>query len=244
MKNIEDLIKSHRSVRRYHNQDISVETIEEMLEVAQHASSSHFVQAYSVILVTKDEVREEIARLSNNIHVKTSSKFLVFCADMERLNIACDMHGKMIESQSAENLLVATIDVSLVAQNFTLVAESRGYGICFIGGIRNSPLSIGELLGLPTRVFPLFGITIGVPDEDNEVKPRLPLKSILHINKYESVKYKKELAGYDEIMKEYYALRSSNQKEKNWTKSMADYMSVKNRENIKMELMIQGFNME
>ncbi|CAM5624427.1 FMN reductase (NADPH) OS=Lysinibacillus sphaericus OX=1421 GN=nfrA1 PE=3 SV=1 [Lysinibacillus sphaericus] len=43
-----------------------------------------------------------------------------------------------------------------------IAAESMGYGICYIGGVRNKPEEISELLNLPDYVFPLFGLTIGV----------------------------------------------------------------------------------
>ena len=32
----------------------------------------------------------------------------------------------------------------------------------------------------------MFAMTIGVPDEANEVKPRLPVEGIIHENSYEA----------------------------------------------------------
>ena len=48
---------------------------------------------------------------------------------------------------------------------------------------------ISELLHLPEGVAPLFAMTIGVPDEANEVKPRLPVEAIIHENGYDEEKY-------------------------------------------------------
>ena len=90
--------------------------------------------------------------------------------------------------------------------------ESLGYGICYIGGIRNNPREVSELLHLPDKVYPVFGMTVGVPDEDHGVKPRLPVTAILHENGYDEKKYDELLNEYDETMSAYYKERSSNQK--------------------------------
>ena len=76
-----------------------------------------------------------------------------------------------------EDFIVATVDASLFCAK-ALAAESLGYGICYIGGIRNNPGEVSELLHLPDKVYPVFGMTVGVPDEDHGVKPRLPIAAI------------------------------------------------------------------
>ena len=48
----------------------------------------------------------------------------------------------------------------LFAQNLVIAAESKGFGICYIGGVRNEPAAISQLFELPTGVFPLFAITL------------------------------------------------------------------------------------
>src|SRR5699024_9566544 len=73
---------------------------------------------------------------------------------------------------------VAVVDTALFGQNFALAAESMGYGICYIGGVRNNPKQISELFNLPEHVIPLFGMTVGVPVKLNEVKPRYLLKRL------------------------------------------------------------------
>ena len=54
--------------------------------------------------------------------------------------MACEKHGTEIKHEG-EDFIVATVDASLFAQNLALAAESLGYGICYIGGIRNNPRS-------------------------------------------------------------------------------------------------------
>ncbi|TKV35119.1 NADPH-dependent oxidoreductase, partial [Citrobacter sp. TBCS-11] len=81
-------------------------------------------------------------------------------------------------------LTVAIVDTTIAAQNMTVAAESMGLGICYIGGIRNDTSKVAELLNLPELTLPLFGLTIGLPNSRNEVKPRLPKANILSVNGY------------------------------------------------------------
>ncbi len=224
------LLASHASVRKYKDEPISDETLHDLIRAAQHAATSHFVQAYSIVDVTDQNKRDKLAELSRNpVQIIGAARALVFCADLKRLDYAAKKHGKTIEAGTTENFMVSVIDTALLAQNFVIAAESKGYGICYIGGVRNNPEPISELLGLPDHVIPLFGLTLGVPDEANEVKPRLPVEAILHTNEYDEVKYEQILSEYDDVIRAYYANRSTNNKSGGWTESMADYLSKPRR---------------
>ena len=95
--------------------------------------------------------------------------------------------------------------------------------------------------GLPEGVFPLFGITLGVPDQQNGVKPRLPVAAVLHENEYNASKYAELLKEYDQTMEDYYANRGSNQKVSNWTKQMVDFLEKPRREHMAEFLASKGF---
>lgn len=237
-----NILKNHRSVRKYKNMPISDEKFHELLKAAQHAASSNFVQAYSVIQVKDEGIKKELGKLSKNEKQYDSAALsLVFCADLKRLEKAAQLNNQTIEAGTLENFIVATVDVSLFAQNFVIAAESQGYGICYIGGVRNNPEAISELLELPDYVIPLFGMTVGVPDEENEVKPRLPIENILHIDSYDWEKYDTTLLQYDEIMNNYYKARSTNQKDVTWSETMANFLSEKRRTYLKEFILSKKF---
>ncbi|WAA12811.1 oxygen-insensitive NADPH nitroreductase [Fervidibacillus halotolerans] len=239
---VKDLLRSHTSVRKYTGEEISREKVVELIETAQMAASSHFVQAYSVIWVTDEEKKRKLAELSKNeIQFQTAGASFLFCVDFKRLEMACKKHGVQIVADTAENVLVGVSDVAIFAQNFVIAAEAEGYGICYIGGVRNNPAEISELFNLPDYVFPLFGMTIGVPAKRNEPKPRLPVQAVLHENSYNADKYPTLLDEYDEIMENYYASRSSNKKMATWTKQMADFLIEQRRPFIKEFLASKKF---
>ena len=242
MTTTKELLRSHSSVRKYTGEEISRETVIDLIETAQMAASSHFVQAYSVIWVTDEEKKQKLGELSkNDFQFKTAGASFLFCVDFKRLQVAGQKHNVDIVADSAENLLVGVADVSLFAQNFVVAAEAEGFGICYIGGARTNPAEISELFDLPDYVFPLFAMTIGTPTKRNETKPRLPVAAVLHQNSYNVEQYDHLLDDYDATMESYYASRSSNQKMANWTKQMADFLIDQKRPHMKEFLASKGF---
>lgn len=239
-----NVMQSHVSVRKYSAEPIPKEHLLEILQSGQGAASSHFVQAYSIIHVTDKEKKDQIAELAKNRHISNASDFFLFCADLKRLEVAGRKNGIVIEHDNLENFIVTTIDTALIAQNVITAAESLGYGGCYIGGVRNNPDPISKLVGLPDKVFPLFGLCLGIPSKRNEVKPRLPLDAILHENQYNEEKYESLLDEYDQTMNAYYQLRSANNKQTNWTESMADFMKDKRRMHMREFIESKGFHLQ
>src|SRR5690606_36300604 len=82
-------------------------------------------------------------------------------------------------------------------------------GICYIGGIRNNPQEVSELLNLPEHVYPVFGLCLGYPDQDPEVKPRLPLAAILKQDAYDDSDDEALVASFDDTMHQYYQERTA-----------------------------------
>ncbi|SDE81338.1 hypothetical protein SAMN04488126_12232 [Bhargavaea beijingensis] len=240
-----DLLSSHSSVRDYEDVPISRETVERLVSAGQHAASSHFVQAYSVVHVTDPAKREALAELSKNPkQFLTAGAALVFCMDFRRLEAAASLQGEKVVYSNAEALVVGVTDTALFAQNVAIAAESEGYGICYIGGVRNAPEEISNVLGLPEGVAPLYGMTIGVPKFRNEVKPRLPVNAVLHENEYNSEKYEEQLSEYDRTMNGYYLSRGSNRKDATWSGDMAAFLKEPRRMHLKAFLAKQGFRFE
>src|SRR5690625_3672080 len=237
-----EVMKSHTTVRKYTDEAISEDVFHQLIEAAQHAASSNFVQAYSVIQVKDDKKKEQLGVLSRNeFQFSTAALSLLFCADLQRAKQAVELHDKKMVEGNLENYTVATIDTALFGQNFAIAAESMGYGICYIGGVRNNPQAISELFDLPEYVIPLFAMTVGVPVKRNEVKPRLPIEAIVHEDKYDQNKYQEQLKTYDQITKEYYMKRTNNRKDFTWSETMRDFLSVEKRPHLLEFVQSKGY---
>jgi FMN reductase (NADPH) len=195
-----DLIHNHASVRHYKADPLPATIIERVVAAGQCASTSSNLQMVSVIAVTDAGKRDRLAILSaNQAFIRQAPVFLVWCADLARLERACHLRGYVQVVEFTENFLLAVVDCSLAAQNAALAAESLGLGICYIGALRNHPQEVIDLLGLPKLVFPLFGMTLGWPEKPGHLKPRLPLQAILHWEEYDP-NPDNALAEYDSVM--------------------------------------------
>jgi nitroreductase len=231
---------SHRSIRSYTGEPIATETLENLIRAGQAAATSSFIQAYSVIRVSRPEVRKAIAEAAGGqIWIERAAEFLVFCADLRRIDAACRRAGQGELEGYAEHGLAAVVDVALMAQNVLLAAESVGLGGVFIGGIRNDLNRVADLLRVPELVVPVFGMCLGWPADAPEVKPRMPVDLILHQDEYRDPP-DQAIAEYDALMAEYYRSRSASRKLADWTTVTAVAVQGKKRPHIFDFLRRQG----
>ena len=237
-----ELLKGHRSIRQFQNRPIQTDLFQDLIKAGQAAASSNFFQAVTIIRVTDPKKRAKLASLANNqAYVETAAEFLVFCADMNRAASCCDLHGAEANTGFTEQFIIATVDAALVAQNIVVASESAGLGICYIGALRNNPAEVSTVLDLPHDTYPVFGLCLGWPDQDPEVKPRLPIDVVLRENSYGIGEDGLNLGNYDEAVRGYYANRSSNQKSMSWSEQMSGMLSKESRPHMLDFLKTKGF---
>jgi nitroreductase len=236
-----ELQLAHTSVRSYSDEPIRPELLQALIQAGQAAASSNFTQAYSVVRVTRPEARTAIARAAGDqAWVEQAAEFLVFCADLHRVDLACRRAGMGEAEGWTEHGIVAVVDTGLMAQNVLLAAESVGLGGVFVGGIRNDLSTVAEQLQLPDRVAPLFGLCLGWPAQRDPVKPRVPTELILHQDVYRETT-EDELAAYDAVINDYYQSRPRNPHPADWSHATADAVQNKRREYLLGFLQARGF---
>lgn len=238
-------LKTHRSIRKFTEQRIPRELFRALIEAGQAAATSNHIQAYTVIHVTNPDNRKAIAELAGGqTYVAECSDFLVFCADLKRPTEAAGRAGAEVIEGMTEQLLVATVDTALMAQNVAVAAESEGLGLCYIGGIRNNPAEVSRLLKLPDHVYPVFGMCLGYPDQNPEVKPRLPVEAILKEDYYSDSDDEALVAGFDDRMHTYYRERTGGTKDTNWSEQLKPLFTSKLRPHMRDFLVGRGFEMK
>jgi len=229
-----ETILNHRSVRNFEDKLLTREQIETIVKSAQAASTSSFIQAYSIIGITDRAKKEKFVEVvGNQPYVAANGHFFVFCADLNRHALLAEMERKDVlpSIESTEKFMVTLIDTALAAQNAAIAAESMGLGICYIGGIRNNLEEVQALLKTPEYVVPLFGMAVGYPAKLNDQKPRLPLEHVYMENEYtqDSELFKEQLEEYNQIISKYYKERTDGKREDTWTAQMAQMLERKSR---------------
>ncbi|MDP4089634.1 MAG: oxygen-insensitive NADPH nitroreductase [Bacillota bacterium] len=239
------LLTSHRSIRKYREKAIEEEKVSLIIEAAQSASTSSFIQAYTILRIEDREKRNKIAELAGNqIYIQECPLFLVFCADLNRHKMACEMHGTEMAEGYTESFITATVDAALAAQNAMIAAESVGLGGVYIGGIRNNPEEICRLLNIPVNVYPVFGMCLGYPDDNPDKKLRLPADIVFKKDEYATEGDLERLGKYDAELKDYYLDRTKGMRADTWTDMMARHMSTVQRPHMKGFLEKHGFKMK
>ncbi|WP_373753520.1 nitroreductase family protein [Neisseria weixii] len=202
-----ETMKNHRVFRHFKTGiTMPKEDVQTIIDCARQAASWMNGQHYTIINITDEELRKQIAALQPaNPQVATCSIFLIFIADLHRSELCSQAYnGTFTAASHSDNLITAVTDASLAAQNAVVAAESLGYGTCYIGGIRMIAAHIIELLNLPKNTFPLFGLCIGTPDIEMRVKPRLPEHTVYAENRYPDDQTLSDgLEAYEQTMTEF-----------------------------------------
>lgn len=242
MNEVIELLLNHRSIRKFTDQPVDQMLLEALIEAGQCASTSSFIQACTVIQVSDPAVRETLCECAaSQPYVREAPVFLVFCADMQRHKHACDKHEAPMLSGFTEQLLTASLDCALFAQNLLIGAESSGLGGCYIGAIRNRIAEVDELLGLPNLVYPVFGMCLGYPAQDPQRKPRLPLSVVLKQERYDDRGDAQLIEFYDQRVSAYYRARTGGVLENTWSEQISDMLVKEARPHMLAYLRTKGF---
>jgi FMN reductase (NADPH) len=245
MNPVVELLRNHRSIRKFKPDPVPEEMLEAIVGAAQMASTSSNVQAYSVIAVKDAERKRVLADVAGGqLHVEQCPLLLVWCADLNRIRLACERNGVEMAADTMEQFIVATVDVALAAQNAAVAAESLGLGIVYIGGIRNDLREVTRLLNIPPLVYPVFGMCVGYPDQPSGIRPRLPLKGVLHRETYDPERHPEAIEQYDKIMRDYYRERTGGRRDSTWSEEMAAKFRSPARAYLREYLREQGFRIE
>ena len=238
-----DLLKSHRSIRKFTEEPIGDDVVESIISAGFSAATSSNLQGTTVIRVRNAETRAAIAEVAGGqSQVETAAAFVVWCADLHRSAVACEIAGGEFHAGMTEHFVIAATDCAIAAQSAVVAAESVGLGICYIGGIRNDPKTMTELLRLPDQVVPLFGLCLGWPDQDPQLKPRLPLYVTLKEETYDETRDEEGISSYDEQMRAYYRERTNGKIDRTWSADMSGLLGKESRPHMAEYLHSQGLN--
>jgi nitroreductase len=77
-------------------------------------------------------------------------------------------------------------DVTLAGANMMIMATDLGFGTCWIGAF-DEP-KVKEILEIPENIEVIGLITLGYPNENAEVPPRVELEKIVHWESWSNVR--------------------------------------------------------
>ncbi|MBS1319374.1 MAG: NADPH-dependent oxidoreductase [Parabacteroides sp.] len=181
-----DIMKNRRTIRKYTEQDIPEELLNELLEVAVRASNTGNMELYSVVVTRDQSNKEKLAPAHfNQPMITTAPVVLTFCADANRFVKWAEQRKAEAGFDNLQTFIASTIDAMLFAQAFCDAAEEKGLGICYLGTTAYNADKIIEALSLPRLVVPIVTVTVGYPVMPlPEQVERLPLAAVVHQEAY------------------------------------------------------------
>jgi nitroreductase len=180
---LREILKRRRMHRAFLPDPLPQEQIERIANVIRHAPSGGFSQGSSIVVVTDQAKREEIARAFGDEHYSTDGRNYIADAPVHMVISANESlyHARYNEADK----LTATggvevtwpvpywfVDAGALMMLVLMAAIDEGLASAFIGHPDQKRI-FDELLGLPEDVVPLGLALIGKPGEAPEIGSRL-----------------------------------------------------------------------
>lgn len=165
-----EAIFKRRSVRKYTEEIVSEDLIEQILRAGMAAPSAANEQPWQFIVVDDKDLLNEISNIHGHAQMlKEASHAIVICSDKAY--------------QKLEGFWVQ--DCAAATQNMLLMAQHLGLGSVWLGvyPMEKTMAGLKQLLNLPEGVTPVTMIALGYPAETKEPEDRFnPLR--IHRNKW------------------------------------------------------------
>ena len=166
----------------------NIQIRDDILACACAAPTGGNQQAYTIIDITDQSIKERLVTLCDNQPFIAKAKMvLLFCSDVRKWNEAYRSVGLPVSRPCVSEMIGASTDAVIAAQNSVIAAAGYGIGSCYIGDIRENCESVRDLLKLPEHVFPAAMVVFGYPTEkqlERKKPARVPMDCIVNHNTY------------------------------------------------------------
>ncbi len=166
-----EFLVSRSSVREFRNEPVPAESITYILDCASTAPSAGNLEAWDVVIVDKDTIREDLSDASyGQEHVRESPTLLVVCANYVR---SMSQYGE-------RGILFALQDATIACTYMMLAAHAQNLQTCWVGAFVEE--DVKTILGLPAHVRPVAILCVGKGPFPARLTERLPVGEHVHYN--------------------------------------------------------------
>jgi nitroreductase len=196
---LQKVIESRRSIRKFKGDPLPEGTISTLLEAARLAPSGTNLQPWRFMAVTSAEVRAKVAECTFNVNFISQAPLIMVCCadlsapetrgqrvkelrengafagtDLEKVSI--DDYKSKAQPDAAATLAYLNINVAIAVEHMILKAVDLGLGSCWV--MLFSQRKIKQLLNLPDSLYVTALVPIGYPAQEPAGRPSLPLADI------------------------------------------------------------------
>lgn len=201
-----ETLNNHRSIRSYTDQPVDKETLDSIIKAVQQSPNSINGQQVSLVVTRDAAIRQKISDIAGGQPwIAQAPVFITVVMDFHKTTLGVKKAGgNQVIHQDVEGIVVGAVDAGIILGNLMTVSESLGLGIVPIGAIRANPQAMIHLLKLPPLTFPLVGMCLGHVADASHKKPRLPLKTFVHDEHYDSQGMAEAIDQYDVTLKQHW----------------------------------------
>lgn len=165
-----ETVRHRHSVRKYHT-DMPVEDtkLHAVLEMACAAPSAGDLQAYQIVVVREQVLRDTLRKAANDqSFISEAPVCLIFCSDAAR-------SAQQFGARGAA--LYAVQDATIAAAYAQLAIVAAGMGSTWVGYFDEA--AVRELLELDAGLSPVAMLSVGYPAELPEPTPRRRMDEVV-----------------------------------------------------------------
>jgi nitroreductase len=206
MLTVQEAIQQRRSIRKFRDEPVPTEMINELLEAARLAPSASNRQPWRFIVVTDPKERAKLRRICwDQAFIEQAPVVFVCCADLtayaqpSRLKrsqefmdygVTETLSGRFADPEFRAALLklpdpdleifVAAVaaNVYIAVEHMVLTATAHGLGSCWVGALGDEG-EINAMFGLPKTTVVVAVLPVGYPAVTPPPRPRISLSEML-----------------------------------------------------------------
>ncbi|MCF7887135.1 MAG: nitroreductase family protein [Candidatus Omnitrophica bacterium] len=157
------LIKERRSVRKFQNKEVPMQTIKNSLEAARWAPSGLNNQPWKFMILEQEEKNSLAEYTKFDQVIKEANKLIIVFLNKEKI-------------YSYKKDLMA---IGAAIQNILIYLQSQDVGSCWLGEIINQAEQVQDKLQIPTELELAAAIGVGFTQEKVEPIPRNSLEELI-----------------------------------------------------------------
>ncbi len=190
---LSDVIASRRSIRKFRQKDISVDTVHLLLDAARLAPSGSNLQPARFIVAQSSTAKEALSRFTPYKFIIKAAVIFVCCADLTTIITRETRVGELLKEGAFDGVdmdmndpsavspimdaeavrAYLSMNVAIAIEHIVLKAVDLGLGSCWLGRFDRD--KVKKFLALDESIFPVVLLPVGHPDQSPKARPRFPL---------------------------------------------------------------------
>lgn len=184
-----EAILTRRSVRKYTDNKVPDDMVNQLLRAAMAAPSAANEQPWHFVVITDRSIMVQVPAFHPHAHMLKEAAVAIL--------VCCDSSLELTRGRGV-------LDCSAATENLLLAAHALGLGAVWLGiyPVEERMNNIRKLLNMPSRVTPISLVSIGYPDERLRTEDRFKPERVHYQRwmgsveeKVEKTKKKKDAGG-------------------------------------------------